>query len=168
VPPLQYTNISPSPENIFVLHSMALTDTIFLAIICFILGYQLGSAQHYSDLSTQTDEEVVTSPQPEQTNPPTQPHPDGYWVGLHLHESSEEDESLRQPLDNLGPDDFTRSPIAPRNSHGGPYYCHVHGCDAYAVHPSTRCRHQQCRGHHCLHHCHSLCCPHRPARLYSK
>ena len=167
MPPLQYTNISPSPENIFVLRSMALSDTILLAIICFILGYQLGCAQHYRDNSTQTELEPAPGSNHNSTQIPPQPEPEEQWVGQHLHESSNEDESLHRPLDNLPPGDFQRSAIAPRNSHGGPYYCNVHGCDRYAVHPSTRCRHQGCRGHHCLQHCHSLCCPHRPPRLYS-
>jgi hypothetical protein len=147
---------------------MALTDTIFLAILCFIFGYQLGSVQHYQDHSTQTESGSDSASPHQSDEPQAQPNPEEQWVGRHLHESSDADESLHRPLDNLPPNDFQRSPVAPRNSHGGPYYCDVYGCDQYAVHPSTRCRHQQCKGHHCLQHCHSLCCPHRPARLYSQ
>jgi hypothetical protein len=141
---------------------MALTDTIFLAIICFILGYQLGRAQDYHNHSTQTESDSTC-----ETVDIAQPHPEDQWVGQHLHEEEADNESLRRPLDNLGASDFERSPIAPCDRHGNPQSCEVWNCDRYAVHPSTLCPHHQCRGLHCLQHCHSLCCPYRPPRLYS-
>ncbi len=124
---------------------MAIADTLLLAIFCFILGYQLGRNEQ-----------------------PTNNSPEAQWVGLELHnDSSDDSQSTQRPLDNLPPAALTWTAVAPRDPYGDPYLCCEDNCERYAIHPATRCPHLSCPGHHCLGHCHSLCCPYRPPRLYS-
>ena len=137
---------------------MAITDTILLAIFCLIFGYQLGCTRQTQDTATQTEEEAV---------PTSDANSEAQWVGLDLHSESSDDDSTQRPLDNLPQGSLPLTVLPPRNSHGGQYNCQVPGCSHYAVHPSPRCNHLQCKGHHCLRHCHTLCCPYRPPRLYS-
>jgi hypothetical protein len=131
---------------------MAIFDTLALIILCILFGYQLGinkNTLNNNDNDTQTDETAK-------------------WVGLHLHDDiSEDGNTLHLPLDNLPPGALQIQPAPPQNSHGGPYYCHHFGCDEYATHPSPRCRHQTCHGHHCVTHCRTICCPYRSQRIYS-